>query len=93
MKLNINSEIGKLKKVLLHRPGKELENFTPSLMERLLFDDIPYLKVAQEEHDYFANLLKKKGIGVYYIENLLADVIKDDDLKMKLIDDFWRRRA
>ena len=88
MKLNINSEIGKLKKVLLHRPGKELENFTPSLMERLLFDDIPYLKVAQEEHDYFANLLKKKGIGVYYIENLLADVIKDDDLKMKLIDDF-----
>ena len=88
MKLNINSEIGKLKKVLLHRPGKELENFTPSLMERLLFDDIPYLKVAQEEHDYFANLLRKKGAEVYYIEDLLADVMKDSDLKTNLIDDF-----
>ena len=88
MKLHINSEIGKLKKVLLHRPGKELENFTPSLMERLLFDDIPYLKIAQEEHDYFANLLKKKGVGVYYLENLLVDIMKDTDIKMKLIDDF-----
>ena len=45
------SEIGKLNKVLLHRPGLELEALTPSTMERLLFDDIPYLKVAQEEHD------------------------------------------
>ena len=88
MKLHINSEISKLKKVLLHRPGKELENLTPSLMERLLFDDIPYLKVAQEEHDYFASLLKKKGVGVYYIENLLVDILKDTNVKMKLIDDF-----
>ena len=91
MKLNINSEIGKLKKVLLHRPGKEVENFTPSLMARLLFDDIPYLKVAQEEHDYFADLLRKKGTEVYYIEDLLADVMKDSDLKMNLIDDFLEK--
>ena len=50
MKINVYSEIGKLQTVLLHRPGKELENLTPDLLERLLFDDIPYLKVAQEEH-------------------------------------------
>lgn len=42
------SEIGKLNKVLLHRPGEELESLTPATLERLLFDDIPYLKVAQE---------------------------------------------
>ena len=45
------SEIGKLNKVLLHRPGLELEALTPSTIERLLFDDIPYLKIAQQEHD------------------------------------------
>ncbi len=88
MKLGINSEISKLKKVLLHRPGSELENLTPSLMERLLFDDIPYLKIAQEEHDYFANLLREKGAEVYYIEDLLVEIIKDSNLKMSLIDDF-----
>ena len=48
------SEIGKLNKVLLHRPGKELEALTPATLERLLFDDVPYLKIAQEEHDNFA---------------------------------------
>lgn len=42
------SEIGKLNKVLLHRPGKELEALTPATLERLLFDDVPYLKIAQE---------------------------------------------
>lgn len=49
-----NSEIGKLKTVILHRPGKELEGLTPEYLERLLFDDIPYLEKAQEEHDKFA---------------------------------------
>ena len=52
------SEIGKLNKVLLHRPGEELESLTPGTLERLLFDDIPYLKVAQEEHDRFAEVLR-----------------------------------
>ena len=51
------SEIGKLNKVLLHRPGLELEALTPSTIERLLFDDIPYLKVAQHEHDRFALMI------------------------------------
>ena len=48
------SEIGRLKKVLLHRPGQELENLMPDYLERLLFDDIPYLREAQREHDAFA---------------------------------------
>ena len=52
--INVNSEIGKLKSVLLHRPGAEVENITPDTMKQLLFDDIPYLKIAQKEHDFFA---------------------------------------
>jgi arginine deiminase len=58
MPINVFSEIGKLKKVLLHRPGKELENLMPEYLDRLLFDDIPYLKIAQEEHDAFAQIFR-----------------------------------
>jgi arginine deiminase len=56
--INITSEIGKLRKVMLHRPGYEVENLVPEYLGRLLFDDIPYLKVAREEHDKFAELLR-----------------------------------
>lgn len=58
--IKVNSEIGKLKSILLHRPGKELENLTPDLLEKLLFDDIPFLRVAQEEHDVFAQTLRNE---------------------------------
>ncbi|MES6920203.1 arginine deiminase family protein, partial [Cutibacterium acnes] len=60
--IQVNSEIGKLKTVLLKRPGKELENLVPDHLSGLLFDDIPYLKVAQEEHDKFAQTLRDEGI-------------------------------
>lgn len=79
MEIKVNSEIGRLKKVLLHRPGKELENLTPDLLERLLFDDIPWLEVAQDEHDQFANLLRDRGVEVYYIENLVAEAIDSSE--------------
>nr|WP_312579543.1 arginine deiminase [Sedimentibacter sp.] len=86
--INVNSEIGKLKKVLLHRPGKELENLMPEYLERLLFDDIPYLKIAQEEHDEFANILKNNGVEVVYLEDLVAESIANDDVKTQFIDEF-----
>ena len=60
--INVKSEINPLKKVLVHRPGKELLNLTPDSLERLLFDDIPYLPVAQEEHDEFVRILKDNGV-------------------------------
>lgn len=77
MKVNVFSEIGKLNSVLLHRPGKELENLTPDLLERLLFDDIPYLKVAQEEHDAFANVLRDNGVEVLYIKDMVVEALKN----------------
>ena len=76
--INVKSEIKPLKKVLLHRPGKELLNLTPGTLERLLFDDIPYLKVAQEEHDQFARILKDNGVEVVYLEDLMTEVLDLD---------------
>ena len=84
--IKVYSEIGTLKKVLLHRPGKELLNLTPDILDRLLFDDIPYLKVAQKEHDYFAKVLKKNGVEVVYLEDLMAEVIKDENIKEEFIE-------
>ena len=69
--IHVNSEIGKLKKVMLHKPGKELENLMPEYLERLLFDDIPYLRIAQEEHDSFADILRQNDVEVVYLSCLL----------------------
>lgn len=69
------SEIGKLKTVMLKRPGREVENFTPDMMPRLLFDDIPYLPIAQQEHDMFAKTLRDNDIEVLYMEKLSAEAL------------------
>ncbi|MGB4607063.1 MAG: arginine deiminase, partial [Sedimentibacter sp.] len=81
-------EIGNLKKVLLHRPGKELENLMPEYLDRLLFDDIPYLKIAQEEHDAFAQIFRDKGVEVVYLEDLAAESLINDEVKSKFIDEY-----
>ena len=72
--LHVPSEIGKLRKVCLHRPGDELLNLPPDELERLLFDDVPFLEVAQQEHDTFAQILRDQGVEVLYLENLVAEV-------------------
>ena len=71
----VKNEIQPLKKVLLHRPGRELLNLTPSRLSELLFDDIPYLKVAQQEHDAFAQILRDNGVEVVYLEDLMTEVL------------------
>ena len=87
MNINVTSEIGNLKAVLLHRPGKELEKLTPDLLESLLFDDIPWLKEMQNEHDDFAEILRSRGTAVYYVEKLLADVLESAVVKKQVVDD------
>jgi len=86
--INVRSEIGKLKTVLLHRPGGELENLVPDYLERLLFDDIPYLKAAIAEHDAFAKVFKDNGIEVVYLEDLASEAISDSSVREKMIDEF-----
>lgn len=73
--IHVTSEIKPLKEVLVHRPGKELLNLTPDTLGRLLFDDIPYLKDAQAEHDEFVQILRDNGIKVVYLENLMAETL------------------
>lgn len=71
------SEIAPLKRVLVHRPGDEFLNLTPNTLDRLLFDDIPYLKVAQMEHDAFTNALRSEGVEVVYLTDLVAEAIEN----------------
>ncbi len=75
MSIYVKSEIAPLKRVLLHRPGKELEHLTPGALDRLLFDDIPFLQGAQEEHDRFAQVLRENGAEVVYLEDLAAEAL------------------
>ncbi|WP_241426570.1 arginine deiminase [Dysosmobacter acutus] len=82
------SEIGRLRRVLLHRPGQELENLMPEYMERLLFDDIPYLQEAQREHDAFADCLRQSGAEVVYLVDLVAASLTDDAVKQELVRQF-----
>lgn len=88
LKLNIESETSPLKAVLLHRPGQELENLTPNRLEELLFDDIPFLEIAQQEHDHFAHTLESLGVTVFYLENLVNEVLVDTHLRKKFIEEF-----
>ncbi|WKY48358.1 arginine deiminase [Eubacteriaceae bacterium ES3] len=83
--ININSEIGPLKRVLLHRPGKELERIVPDSLKELLFEDIPWLKRMQEEHDEFAAILRGRGVEVLYVEDLLKEVLKNKTVREALI--------
>ena len=89
--IHVTSEIGKLKKVLLHRPGNELLNLTPDTLERLLFDDIPFLPDAQKEHDAFAKALKDNGVEVVYLEDLMSEVLSiNSNIKTKFIRQFMK---
>lgn len=88
-KVAIFSEIEPLKAVVLHKPGSELENLTPKLLKKLLFDDIPFLKVAIDEHNYFKEVLVNHGVKVWYIEDLIVETLdKNQQLKVSLIKNF-----
>jgi len=90
MKQGINnySEIGKLNKVLLHRIGNEIEGLVPDNFERLLFDDIPYLQVAQQEHDRFADLLRENDVEVIYYVDETVKALKDPNVRKSFVKKF-----
>lgn len=88
-KINVNNEIKPLKKVLLHRPGEELLNLTPNSLDELLFDDIPDLEKAVEEHDNFAQIFINEGVEVVYLEDLMAETLAcDKDLREKFLNQY-----
>ena len=92
MGIFVSSEIGPLTKVLLQRPGRELEHLSPETMEQLLFDDIPFLHRAQEEHDRFAEILRENGAQVVYLDDLTAEVLSHEpSLREPFIQDVIER--
>lgn len=86
--IHIRSEIAPLKRVMLHRPGGELLNLMPEHLERLLFDDIPYLPQAQREHDQFVELLRGQGVEVVYLEDLAAEALTDEKIRRQFIQEY-----
>lgn len=89
MNIKVKSEIGKLKKVLVHKPGKEVERIYPELFERLLFDDIMHLEKAQEEHNFFVQKLLENKVEVFYIAELVAEVLDSSvELRNEFINQF-----
>jgi len=84
LKLNVNSEIGKLNGVIVHLPGAEVENMTPENAERALYSDILNLSVALPEYNDFLGVLKKHT-HVFEVTDLLSDIVKNNDVRHSLI--------
>ena len=82
----VGSEVGALRRVLLHRPDLELRRLTPSNCEDLLFDDVLWVKRARQEHDAFADALVERGVEVVYLFDLLAETVKIDEARGWLLD-------
>ena len=73
-----DSEVGRLRTVMLHRPGNELKRLTPRNNDRLLFDGIPWVARAQDEHDAFAQALRDRDVEVLYLTELLTETLQDE---------------
>jgi arginine deiminase len=82
----IDSEIGRLRHVITHRPGRELERLTPTNIHALLFDDVPWAARARDEHDHFVDVLAGRGATVHRFEQLLADALDTPDGRRFVID-------
>jgi arginine deiminase len=86
--ISVYSEIGKLKSVLLHCPGDEVENIVPDYLRRLLFDEIAFLEQARREHNQFADILRNEGVEVVYLTDLMADVLDEKKVREQFLEEF-----
>ena len=73
--VGVASEVGTLRRVMLHRPGNELKRLTPTNKDDLLFDDVLWVKRARQEHDAFADALVERGVEVLYLNELLTETL------------------
>ncbi|MCW2901613.1 MAG: Arginine deiminase [Streptosporangiaceae bacterium] len=81
----VNSEVGRLRAVMLHRPGAELKRLTPRNNDKLLFDGIPWVGRAQEEHDIFAEALRARDVEVLYVTELLQEALEFQEARQEAI--------
>ena len=86
MTFHVDSEVGRLKQVIVHRPGLELSRLTPQNVEDLLFDDVMWAARAREEHDAFTQKLRDKGVEVHLFGDLLADVLETPEGREFVLD-------
>ena len=86
MTLHVDSEVGRLRRVVLHRPGLELQRLTPANCSELLFDDVLWVKRARQEHDAFAQTLRDRGVEVLYLDELLGETLADDTARKWVIE-------
>ena len=86
MEFSVDSEIGKLRQVILHRPGNEMLRLTPQNKDHLLFDDVLWLERAQEEHDQFARVLTGRDVEVLYLSDLLAQTLEIPEARDYVLD-------
>jgi arginine deiminase len=84
-KHGVSNEVGRLRTVLLHRPGPELKRLTPRNNDKLLFDGIPWVGRAQEEHDAFAEALRSRGVEVLYLVELLTETLESEEARQLAI--------
>jgi arginine deiminase len=80
--LGVDSEVGALRVVILHRPGAELQRLTPRNNDALLFDGLPWVAKAQQEHDAFADLLRSRGVEVLLLSDLLTEALSSGAARM-----------
>ncbi|ARG57833.1 MULTISPECIES: arginine deiminase [Mycobacterium] len=83
VELGSNSEVGTLRVAILHRPGTELRRLTPRNSDQLLFDGLPWVSRAQEEHDEFAELLRARGVEVLLLSQLLTEALDSGAARMQ----------
>ncbi len=88
--INVNSEIGELEAVILHRPGKEVENMKPENANRALYSDILNVEVANQEYSQFKGALDKVTT-TFELQDLLTDILKDKDIKNQLLTDIFSK--
>ena len=86
----VASEVGRLRTVVLHRPGEEIQRLTPRNNDELLFDGVPWVSRAQEEHDAFADALRDRDIEVLYLRALLTEVLDVPAAREQLLDSALR---
>jgi len=85
-RLYVGSEVGELRRVILHRPDRELKRLTPSNKDDLLFDDVLWVKRARQEHDAFADALVERGIEVLYLHELLGEVLGMPEVRASVVE-------
>lgn len=86
--LHVFSEVGRLRTIMLHKPGRELDNLTPTNMKNLLFDDIPDAVQAGREYDVYVKILQDAGVQTLFIEDLLAETLEQSGKREDFLSDY-----